>query len=119
MWPTGVVISLRPDLTVVSYWPGVVAHRQTAGAEPCYTKPVEDADFSDDFCRFLQAHVPSVDAAERLIAHPDSAPAELAPHVAMLAKAYEERPVTLFRIIYALRDANIRSFSDAFKVRKP
>ena len=80
---------------------------------------MEDADFSDDFCRFLQAHVPSVEAAEKLIAQRHSAPPELAAHVAMLAKAYEERPVTLFRIIYALRDANIRSFADAFKVRKP
>ena len=80
---------------------------------------MEDADFSDDFCRFLQAYVPSVEAAERLIAQPGSVPAELAAHVATLAQAYEERPVTLFRIIYALRDANIRSFADAFKVRKP
>ena len=80
---------------------------------------MEDADFSDEFCRFLQAHVPSVEAAEQLIARRDAVPAELAAHVATLAKAYEERPVTLFRIIYALRDANIRSFADAFKVRKP
>ena len=39
-------------------------------------------------------------------------------HVKMLAKAYEERPVTLIRIIYALRDSKIRSFADAFRVRK-
>ena len=79
---------------------------------------MEDADFSDDFCRFLQAHVPNVEAAERLVAQREDVPADLAAHVATLAKAYEERPVTLFRIIYALRDANIRSFADAFKVRK-
>jgi hypothetical protein len=35
-----------------------------------------------------------------------------------LAKAYNERPVTLVRLIYALRDENIRSFSDAFKLKK-
>lgn len=80
---------------------------------------MEDSDFSDDFCRFLQAHVPSVEAAEKVIAQRHGVPPELAAHVAMLVKAYEERPVTLFRIIYALRDANIRSFADAFKVRKP
>jgi hypothetical protein len=80
---------------------------------------MEDADFSDDFCRFLQAHVPSVEAAEQLISRRVSLPGELAAHVETLARAYEERPVTLFRIIYALRDANIRSFADAFKVRKP
>ena len=81
-------------------------------------KTVEDTDFSDEFCRFLQAFVPSVEAAEQLIAHPERAPADAAGHVATLAKAYEERPVTLFRIIYALRDANIRSFADAFKLTK-
>jgi hypothetical protein len=38
--------------------------------------------------------------------------------VATLAQAYEERPVTLIRLIYALRDRKIRSFADAFKLRK-
>ena len=38
--------------------------------------------------------------------------------VQTLAKAYEERPVTLFRLIYALRDRKIQSFADAFKLRK-
>ena len=39
-------------------------------------------------------------------------------YVNTLAQAYEERPVTLIRIIYALRDGKIRSFADAFRVRK-
>jgi hypothetical protein len=38
-------------------------------------------------------------------------------HVAMLARLYVERPVTLFRLIYALRDAKIKTFADAFKFR--
>jgi len=42
----------------------------------------------------------------------------LAGHVRMLAQAYKERPVTLFRVIYALRDTKIRSFADAFKLRR-
>jgi len=46
------------------------------------------------------------------------ATAQLDAHVRTLAKAYEERPVTLIRIIYALRDGKIRSFADAFKLRK-
>ena len=116
---------------------------------------MEDADFSDDFCRFLQSNVPSVQAAELLLqlsAEPaatlrpkDAAEAKLlqsfhAAGLAMtsvdqayqyhaanpalhaqvqrLAKAYEERPVTLIRIIYALRDSKIRSFADAFRMRK-
>lgn len=39
-------------------------------------------------------------------------------NVHMLAQAYRERPVTLFRVIYALRDQKIRSFADAFKLRR-
>ena len=39
-------------------------------------------------------------------------------HVRVLAQAYKERPVTLFRVIYALRDLKIQSFADAFKLRR-
>jgi len=38
-------------------------------------------------------------------------------YVAALARLYVERPVTLFRVIYALRDAKIKTFADAFKLR--
>jgi hypothetical protein len=107
---------------------------------------VEDADFSDQFYRFVQATLPTVDAAELLLAafHDPAvgleagktaealraaglldeklryrpASEELARHVATLAQAYEQRPVTLVRLIYALRDQKIRSFADAFKLRK-
>lgn len=128
---------------------------------------MEDAQFSDEFCRFLQTTVPSVDAAELLLLlardparwwsaaeivaalkpaplteadvartvegyvarglvaqgadrrvqyHPGND--ELAGYVATLAQAYSERPVTLIRVIYALRDGKIRSFADAFKLRR-
>jgi hypothetical protein len=129
---------------------------------------VEDVDFSDDFCRFLQATVPGVDAAELLLllhSQPERAfsPAEavaalrvsvtlsepeaarhfaafetagvathdaqgrvkyqpaseaLAARVQTLAQAYRERPVTLIRVIYALRDKKIQSFADAFKMKR-
>ena len=126
---------------------------------------MEDADFSDEFCRFLHANVPSVQAAELLLLLASDPAAALRPkeaaerlsavseaeaakilqalhanglamagvdqsyqyrpasealeaHVGVLAQAYEERPVTLIRIIYALRDSKIRSFADAFRVRK-
>jgi hypothetical protein len=36
----------------------------------------------------------------------------------MLSQAYRERPVTLFRVIYALRDLKIRSFAHAIKARR-
>jgi len=39
-------------------------------------------------------------------------------HVKTLARAYNERPVTLIRMIYALRDTKIQSFANAFKLRK-
>ena len=38
--------------------------------------------------------------------------------VRTLAQAYNDRPVTLTRMIYALRDPKIQSFADAFKLRK-
>ena len=38
--------------------------------------------------------------------------------VSALAKAYNERPVTLIRTIYALADNKIQSFADAFKLKK-
>ena len=38
-------------------------------------------------------------------------------HVVTLTRLYLERPVTLFRVIYALRDAKIKTFADAFKLR--
>lgn len=46
------------------------------------------------------------------------APGEADAHVRTLAQAYKERPVTLFRIIYALRDGKVQSFADAFRLRK-
>ena len=111
---------------------------------------MEDADFSDAFCRFVQSSLPTFEAAELLVElcrNPDAAlpedpraakhlaalraaglldealrcaPAseELRRHVATLTQAYDERPVTLVRLIYALRDGKIRSFADAFKLRK-
>jgi len=109
---------------------------------------VEDTDFSNEFCRFLQANLPSVEAAEALLAlaghlpamseadaakhlsafrssglldeagHYGPADPALRAHVDTLAQAYRERPVTLIRIIYALRDGKIRSFADAFRLRK-
>jgi hypothetical protein len=125
---------------------------------------LNDEDFTDAFCKFLQAHVTSVDAAELLLAlwrkptvswsikdladqvHPvDSlSEAEAAPyveafhaqglvartddgrfrqalkdldvHMQTLARLYLDRPVTLFRVIHALRDPTIQKFADAFRI---
>ncbi|MGE5526097.1 MAG: hypothetical protein ACM3SS_20465 [Rhodospirillaceae bacterium] len=45
-------------------------------------------------------------------------PPDTATVIAALEKAYNERPVSLVRLIYALKDKKIRSFADAFKFRK-
>ena len=129
---------------------------------------MEDAAFSDEFCRFLRGAVPRVDAAELLLLlsrererwwsvqeaavalQPIAAPTEadlaryfsvlqagglvavgpdkrvqyrpgnatLEGHVQTLEQAYRERPVTLIRVIYALRDSSIQSFADAFRLRR-
>ncbi len=129
---------------------------------------MEDDDFSDDFCRFIQEHLPSVDAAELLlvlssqqgrywsvpelvgklrpasaitdaeatrcldhlrarglvVVDPDSGvhysphTETFANHVKTLEQAYRERPVTLIRMIYALRDKKIQSFAEAFNLRR-
>ena len=44
--------------------------------------------------------------------------AELAAHVTTLATAYEERPVTLFRLIYALRQTGLQALAEAFRLRR-
>jgi hypothetical protein len=129
---------------------------------------VDDAAFTDEFCRFIQTSVPSVETAELLLLllreperwwKPEELPGALPPGanvsgaevarllellraralitvdgeqrvryspgsadadklVGLLAQAYRERPVTLIRVIYALRDSKIRSFAEAFRFRK-
>jgi len=37
-------------------------------------------------------------------------------HVQTLARLYLERPVTLFRVIYTLRDTKIKTLADAFRI---
>ena len=44
---------------------------------------------------------------------------ELDATVRALTKVFNERPVTLVRMIYAPRDEKIRSFADAFRLKKP
>jgi hypothetical protein len=129
---------------------------------------MEDVEFSDDFCRFLQTSIPAVEAAEILLylrrnadrghsvrdiaaglkpgtsvseadaeKHLDGLRARdlvaldaekrarfqpatdaLRAHSDNLAVAYTERPVTLIRMIYALRDSKIKTFADAFRIKR-
>jgi hypothetical protein len=129
---------------------------------------MEDVDFSDEFCRFIQLAIPSVEAAEillflqkspdrgwelkeiidglrasitisdgdgikwveslqarglvaigqdRRVQYRPSTP-ELEEYARALSRAYSQRPVTLIRMIYALRDTRIQSFAEAFRIRK-
>ena len=43
---------------------------------------------------------------------------ELEAAVRALTRVYNERPVTLVRMIYSLKDEKIRSFADAFRLKK-
>ena len=53
----------------------------------------------------------------RFVCHPESP--EIEASVQGLLKAYNERPVTLIRTVYAIADAKkIQSFADAFKLKK-
>jgi hypothetical protein len=54
--------------------------------------------------------------AGRFSYHPENP--SLAGAVEMLVTAFNERPVTLIRTIYALADDPLRSFSDAFRFKK-
>ena len=42
--------------------------------------------------------------------------ADFEAHVQTLARLYLERPVTLFRVIYTLRDTKIKTLADAFRI---
>ena len=48
----------------------------------------------------------------------DPASPELDTMVRALTRVYNERPVTLVRMIYAPKDEKIRSFADAFRIKK-
>ena len=76
---------------------------------------LNDAEMARYLNTFQKSGLIVTDADRRVHFQPDTEP--LARHVDTLAQAYRERPVTLIRMIYALRDAKIRSFADAFKLR--
>ena len=82
--------------------------------KPKASMTVEDA--QRHLAVFQQHGLVEVDADRKVRYRP--ANEALARHVRTLAQAYEERPVTLVRVIYALRDSKIRTFADAFRLRK-
>jgi hypothetical protein len=46
------------------------------------------------------------------------ATADIDSYARTLQRLYRERPVTLIRVIYGLRDSKIQSFADAFRLRR-
>ena len=64
-----------------------------------------------DGCGLRSGKVPLVHGREAVLIDPQQ-------HLERLARLYVERPVTLFRIIYALRDTKINTFAEAFKLRR-
>ena len=77
---------------------------------------LNEADVARYFGVFQTAGLIAVGPDKRVQYRP--ACAVLDDNVRTLAQAYRERPVTLIRVIYALRDSRIRSFADAFRLRR-
>ena len=75
---------------------------------------LSEADVLRNLEAFRNSEVAARDADRRVRYRPSPS---FDAHVATLARLYVERPVTLFRVIYALRDAKIKTFADAFKFR--
>ena len=76
---------------------------------------VSDADVQRCVDALQQCDVVERDADKRVRYRPSVAHDA---QVAALSRLYLERPVTLFRVIYALRDSKLRTFADAFKLRE-
>jgi hypothetical protein len=77
---------------------------------------LSEAEATRRFAELAAGGLAAIDGEQRAQYRPASD--ELAAHVRTLAHAYRERPVTLIRVIYALRDGSIKSFADAFRLRK-
>lgn len=76
---------------------------------------ISDADVQRCLDALQQCDVVTRDADKRVRYRPSSAHDA---QVALLSRLYLERPVTLFRVIYALRDSKLHTFADAFKLRE-
>ena len=77
---------------------------------------LSDSDMSRYVALFQAAGLIALGPDKRLQYRPGSK--ALDANVGTLAQAYRERPVTLIRVIYALRDSRIQSFADAFRLRR-
>lgn len=78
--------------------------------------PITDADAIRYLDLFHARGLIAVNAEKRVRFVPQSQ--FFLAQVHILAQAYRERPVTLIRVIYALRDSKVHSFAEAFKLRR-
>ena len=72
-------------------------------------------------CRNYLAHFQArglVSASAASLYRYAPARSELDAHVQALTRVFNERPVTLVRLIYASKDEKIRQFADAFRIKK-
>jgi hypothetical protein len=90
------------------------AQEATAALRPV-ASPAE-ADVARYLAAFQGAGLLAIAPDKRVQYRPGSP--ELDEQVRTLEQAYRERPVTLIRVIYALRDSSIQSFADAFRLRR-
>ena len=58
--------------------------------------------------------MPSLEIRDLSVRYQSSTDFDL--HMQTLARLYVQRPVTLFRMIYALRDTKIKTLADAFRI---
>jgi len=79
------------------------------------TTALTEADVQRSLDILQQGSIVARDPDRRFVYQPS--PAHDA-YIETLARLYDERPVTLFRVIYALRDARIKTFADAFRLRR-
>ena len=71
---------------------------------------MEDVDFSDEFCRFVQVHVPSVDEAELLLAEYRSPEGARSPEWARFQQAFgfdDSKLEPYFRTLVAKNERSI------------
>lgn len=73
---------------------------------------LSESDVARHVATFQQYRLVVRDGSQRISYRPGRADE----HMRTLERLYIERPVTLFRVIYALRDAKIKTFADAFKL---
>ena len=111
-----------PSIDALEVLMEVLRHRDTPPTVPELIEALRPAGVSEPVVReslaLLRGQGILTEAADgKILYRPDSPAVESA--VGLLLRAYNERPVTLIRTVYAIADAKkIQAFADAFKIKK-